>query len=202
MEHYFTKKPSAPIRERTFDALIEGVRCVFSSGASVFSKARIDPGSHLLIETGMRQGLAGKSLLDLGCGFGAVGIFLKKKHPSCSITFSDVNGRALMFTKKNLVQNRIDRESASTLLSNGFERIPGKFDFILTNPPQHAGRKVCIRLIEESAMHLNSGGMFLLVARHNRGGSTLSGIMNEKFGNAESIAKSGVFRVYASVKKE
>jgi len=79
-----------------------------------------------------------------------------------------------------------------------FDPVEGKFDVILLNPPQTAGRKLCFRMIEESRKYLKKGGSLQLVARHNKGGRVLSEKMEEVFGNLETIARKGGYRVYVS----
>lgn len=85
------------------------------------------------------------------------------------------------------------------IASDGFMQIKeDMFDLILLNPPQHAGKEVCFRLIRDSAHHLVKGGSLLLVARHTKGGLGYSSIMKEELGSVASVAKSGMFRVYRS----
>lgn len=84
--------------------------------------------------------------------------------------------------------------------SDLYLEIEEKFDVILTNPPQTAGREVCYKIIEEGFNHLNENGTLQLVARHNKGGETLQKKMNEIFGNAEKIGKDHGFTVYMARK--
>ena len=84
--------------------------------------------------------------------------------------------------------------------SDGFENIKDKFDTILLNPPQTAGKQLCQKLIEDSKQHLNPKGCLQLVARHNKGGKELSKKMFEVFGNMKEIAKGSGYRTYLSQK--
>ncbi len=77
-----------------------------------------------------------------------------------------------------------------------------KFNSIIVNPPQTAGKKVCHQIIEESLDYLEDGGILQLVVRHQKGGKSLMAKMNEVFGNAKDIAKKSGYRVYISVKPE
>ena len=89
---------------------------------------------------------------------------------------------------------------ADARASDLFSGIPEKFDTILLNPPQSAGKKLCFQMIEKSKEHLNKEGLLQLVARPRKGGKTLAGKMKEVFGNVEVIAKGAGFSVYASKK--
>ena len=103
-----------------------------------------------------------------------------------------------MLTKKNLKLNDV---KGKTIQSDGFKKINEEFDAVLLNPPQVAGKDVCFMLIEESFTHLNKGGNLQIVARHNKGGKTLSEKMRSVFGNVEETAKGSGYRVYLSLKK-
>ena len=77
-------------------------------------------------------------------------------------------------------------------------KIADKFDTILVNPPQTAGKDICFQIIDEAKNHLNNNGLLQLVARHNKGGSVLEKHMKEIFGNVEQIVKGSGYRVYIS----
>ena len=111
---------------------------------------------------------------------------------------SDINERAIALTKKNLKLNNI---KAKTIMSNLFENIKGNFDIILSNPPQHAGKAICIEIIEQSFTHLNKNGSLQLVVRHQKGGKALSKKMHEIFGNVETIGRKSGYHIYYSEKK-
>ncbi len=198
MEHYFTSKPRSVIRKQSFKTRILGNDIVINSSSGIFSVKEIDFGTRLLIENSK---INGKEILDLGCGYGIIGIALKKMNPDIDITMIDVNERAVSATKENCLSNKVD---ATVLRSDIFSHpeIKNKmFDTILTNPPFSAGKRLCFQFIEESAKHLNKGGLFQLVAPHNKGGESLKKKMLEVFGNAGEIAKKSGFRVYISIKK-
>ena len=101
-EHYYTPQPQSEHRERTIRATAAGLTLDFVTDAGVFSKNELDPGSRLLIES--LPPLSGR-VLDLGCGWGAVGISVGKKYPACQIVMSDVNERALELAQSNAAKN-------------------------------------------------------------------------------------------------
>ena len=140
-------------------------------------------------------------ILDLGCGYGPVGVLAGKKCPSCTIVLTEVNERALVCAKKNIKLNNI--KNAKVKQSFYFSGLKGDmFDVILLNPPQSAGLDVCYTLIEGSIDHLNVGGSLQMVARRRKGGERLSEKMKEVFGNLEVLGKKSGYWVYKSVKEK
>jgi 16S rRNA (guanine1207-N2)-methyltransferase len=138
-------------------------------------------------------------VLDLGCGYGAVGIALAKAYPSAKVLLSDINKRAVMLAKKNIELNGL--KNAHAIRSDLFKNISEKFNAILLNPPQSAGKELCLKMIEQSAEHLEKGGTFQLVCRHNIGGAQLEKKMLEVFGNVQELAKKSGYRIYISEKQ-
>lgn len=199
-EHYYTKDPQSRIKEKTFSQTIKGVTLNFTAVSGVFSfDGRIDRASELLIKSFTpSMGHAG-TFLDLGCGYGVIGLFLKAFFPGLKATLSDVNNRAVEYSRQNAAINNLDvNVVASDLYDNLGDVL---FDDVVSNPPVAAGKKLTFRLITESARHINEGGSLWLVAFHNKGGATLRTKMAEEFGNVEDVEKSGGIRVYRSVKK-
>ena len=197
-DHYFSQQQNAPYTESSFDVTLRNHHFIFLTAPGVFSGKKIDKGSLLLIESAVISFTAQK-LLDLGCGYGAVGIALAKSFPKINVVMSDINERAVFLSKKNIKENRIDNAEAKQ--SDGFEKISDSFDVILLNPPQTAGKKVCEKLITDSFEHLHSQGTLQIVARHQKGGKGLADFMEMIFGNVQATAKSGGYRVYMSEKK-
>ena len=196
-QHYFTENPESEIKEKTFTEGICGSSLAFTSVSGVFSfETKIDRASENLIKNFTPSGL---TVLDIGCGYGAIGLFIKSLFPKQNITMIDVNNRALDYTKKNAASNNLSIEA---LNSNLFSSLEGRtFDDIISNPPIAAGKELNTRLITESYEHLSKNGALWLVAFHNKGGSTLKKVMETIFGNVTDVDKSGGVRVYKSIKK-
>ena len=192
MSHYYSGKQASELRLRKISAVLRGKRIEFYVGSGVFSRGKVDDGSYILIQNATVK--KGWKVLDLGCGYGAVGIAIAKSEDT-EILLSDVNERAVELAKMNIELNNVKAEAR---ISDIFSGIPEKFDTILLNPPQSAGKKICFRMIEESKEHLNKGGLLQLVARPRKGGRTLAEKMKEIFGNVEVIAKGAGFSVYVS----
>ncbi|MCK5282832.1 MAG: class I SAM-dependent methyltransferase [Nanoarchaeota archaeon] len=196
MEHYFSKKPTSIPKDNTIQYRYNSIDFKFITSSSVFSKKKVDKGTNLLIK---ESKIAQKAkILDIGCGYGPVGIVLSRIHPETQITMSDINERAISLAKKNL---KLNNTGAAIVKSGLYDNIEGKFDIILSNPPQSAGKKLCFKLIEESIKHLNKNGSLQLVARHNKGGKDLSKKMEEIFGNLKTLGRQSGYHVYYSEKK-
>ena len=110
--------------------------------------------------------LEGKSVLDMGCGWGAIGVLLARLCPDAQITMADINERAVALAARNARQNGV---SAETLVSDGYENIAPSFDAIVTNPPIRAGKQTVYRILDEAKTRLAPGGRLFLVIRKEQG---------------------------------
>lgn len=192
MEHYYSKRQSSRLRIIRIRAFLRGNSLDFETGSGVFSVGRVDKGTELLANK--CHITEGQRILDLGCGYGAVGIAIAKAFSECSVVMSDVNERAVLLATKNIRLNSAD--NAEAVCGEGFENIKGKFDTVLFNPPQTAGKNLCIRLMEESRDYLKEGGALQAVIRHRIGGKDMSRRVAEAFGNVEVLAIKSGYRIY------
>src|SRR5690625_2535569 len=127
-DHYYSSRPSAPSERRQIDFTIDGTTLHFYTDAGVFSKNIVDFGSKLLIQQ-VEWPTAG-SLLDLGCGYGPIGLFAAKFNPSLQVTMVDVNERAVALARENAILNELSH--VDVLVSDGFQRLgEQKYDCIL-----------------------------------------------------------------------
>jgi len=189
-EHYFTKKPTSKVKERLINTVLRGQEFKFLTGSSMFSPAKVDLGTRVLIDHARVN--PGDALLDLGCGYGPVGIAFAH---IADVTMTDVNERAVKFARRNADLNNVPVKVFS---GNMYEKIKGKFDVILLNPPQTAGKKICNEMIEQAPNYLKKDGTLQLVARHQKGGKQFELKMQQVFGNVETIGKKSGYRVYLS----
>ncbi len=196
MEHYYSEHQKSPLNLKKIRQKIDGNDFEFFTASGIFSKEKIDKGTLVLAESMLVA--KSQKVLDMGCGIGVLGI-IAAKFFDANVTMSDVNKRAVMLTRKNIELNKV---KADIFQGNLYEQIKDNdFDVILSNPPQNAGKELCFELIEKSKNHLKSNGTLQLVARHNKGGQTLSEKMEEVFGNVKVIAKKSGYWVYLSVKE-
>lgn len=195
-DHYYTERPASDIKERVFQQTIRNTQLTLVSVSGVFSfENKVDRASELLIENFEPSG---KTVLDLGCGYGAVGLFIKALFKNQTVCLSDINERAVEYSLLNASKNRLVIKAVKSDLFTALDGII--FDDIVTNPPMAASKKLLTRLIDEAYDHLNSNGALWLVSYHNKGGSTLKSIMKTRFGNAEDMEKSGGIRVYRALR--
>ncbi len=187
-QQYFAHEPDSKSRPAECDFSYRGQTFHFVTDSGVFSRGEIDFGTRTLLEA--LPPLYGR-VLDLGCGFGAVGISTAKCYQTETV-LSDVNTRALSLAKSNAERNHV---SVMTVESDGLSNIEGDFDFILTNPPIRAGKDVIYRLFQESAGRLKPGGALFIVIRKQQGAQSAERYLRTLFLNVEAVDKSGGFWV-------
>ncbi len=185
---------------KRFSTLLRGTSFTFFTAPGVFSKHRVDPGTKLLIESFIVKPYY-KKLLDLGCGYGVVGIAAKTFYPNLDVYLTDINERAIFLAKLNAKENKVKVKIFHGNLFEAFNFKKPFFDIILLNPPMSAGMKLCKEMISQSYEWLKDRGSLQLVARHKKGGKRLMLFMKEVFGNVETIAKKAGYHVYLSLKE-
>lgn len=153
---------------RTFDVKIFDLVLKFNSDNGVFCKDRLDFGTRLLLES-IPWNEIGDSILDVGCGYGPIGIIASKLTDD-SVTMCDINRRALHLAEMNCKDNDV---SATVVESNCYENIQLRFDCIITNPPIRAGKKIVYEIVFGAKEHLNDNGLLFLVIHKDQGAKSL-----------------------------
>ena len=189
-DHYFSASPTSEHRYAEAEYVYRGETLRFLTDAGVFSRGEVDFGTDVLLRA-LPEEMAGR-VLDLGCGWGAVGASVGKKYPACRIVMSDVNERALALAAKNAAANGVQ---AKTAQSDGLEQVEGPFDYILTNPPIRAGKQVIYRLFAESAQKLSPEGALYIVIRKQQGAESAVKYLKTIFQQVDTVDKSGGFWV-------
>ncbi len=195
MSHYFKEDKTLKSDRQTLTAYYGPHEFSFVTDAGIFSKDHVDPATDILLRA--VPPLSG-SLLDLGCGYGVVGIVLARLY-GLSLTQSDVNRAALRLTEENCRDNGIKSE---IIESDCYENIPGRFDAIALNPPIHAGKGVTYRMYEGAPAHLNSGGRLFVVTLKKHGAESTKKKLTEVFGSCETIYKKKGYCVFCCTKGE
>ena len=184
MEHYYSEEQKSELKLNKIKQEIKKVEFEFYTSSGVFSKSKVDKGTLVLAENMVIGNNC--SVLDIGCGIGVLGIAAAKLY-NVNVAMSDINKRAVLLSKMNIKLNNVNIEVHQGNLYDAIKK--NDFDVILSNPPQTAGKEICFLLIEQSKKYLKKNGSLQLVARHNKGGSSLQKKMQEVFGNVEVIAQ-------------
>lgn len=197
--HYFSEKPDVKPRYGIIRVHLRRRCFEFLTSSGVFSPNRIDLGTLLLIESMI---LPEKGcLLDLGCGYGPVGIAAAVFNPRLKVFMVDVNERAVKLAEENARRNLAENIE----VRQGFLYEPVKdlkFEAIVCNPPISAGMKVVKPIIIEAPTHLLVGGLLEIVVRSKVGGKRITRFMKEAFGNVKVHARGSGYRVLISRKTQ
>ena len=146
-----------------------------------------------LNEVLLKENLYG-DILDVGCGYGVIGIILSSffNNKINSVSMVDVNLRAIHLTKMNIKENKVN--NCNAFISNVYENIDKKYDFIITNPPKRAGNDIVYKILKEAKDYLKENGCLYYVINKNQG--ALSSIKEmEKISKVEVLEKNKGFYI-------
>ena len=190
---YYAENPDAAhdIHELRVDLL--GQKMTFLTDAGVFSKKMIDFGSQLLLKC--LEVNQGETVLDVGCGYGPLGLSLAKAY-GVQATIVDINNRALDLARQNAERNKVE---ATIFQSNIYEQVEGHFDHVISNPPIRAGKQVVHEIIEKSKDFLEIGGDLTIVIQKKQGAPSAKSKMEDVFGNCEVVKKDKGYYILRSV---
>lgn len=199
MDHYYSSKPTSESNRESWNTKINGQNFTFTTDSGVFSKNKIDEGSEVLMTTASQQEFPAGNILDVGCGYGPIGLYLGKAFPERTIEMIDVNERALELAQLNAVQNEV--ENVQIYQSYLFENVQNReFAAIISNPPIRAGKKVVHEILEKAYEYLVEGGQLLIVIQKKQGAPSAKKKMEEVFGNVERINLEKGYWILASTK--
>ena len=193
-EFYYTANPTSAHNLRDVEIEVLGVRTAYATDAGVFSRDGLDTGTRVLLEA--LPPLHGRAL-DLGCGWGPVGVTLSKKYPELDVTMTDVNARAVELSVKNLARNGAQ---ATVVQGDAFENVDGAFDVIITNPPIRAGKITIYGMFADARDHLTDAGALYIVIRKQQGAPSALKYLREIYAKAEVIAREAGFWVICARK--
>ncbi len=198
-DHYYTKQPNTAhhVNEWTFELKDHTFRFLTDSG--VFSKGTVDFGSRVLIDTFTTAGLPEGTLLDVGCGYGPIGLSLAYATKR-QVEMVDINERAVSLAQQNATLNHIDAVTIHP--SNIYENVlEARYAAIVSNPPIRAGKKVVHTILSGAYERLLSGGSLTIVIQKKQGAPSAQKKMIEVFGNAEVIKKEIGYYIIKSIKE-
>lgn len=196
-EHYFSRRPRSEQRFGLVRTHLRGRQFEFLTSSGVFSHKRVDLGTRLLIESMIlpREG----GILDLGCGYGVVGLVVATLNSNLRVFLVDVNERAVRLARENA--RRIGVSNVEIRQGFLFESVKDmSFDVVLSNPPVSAGLQVAEQIILGAFEHLKIGGSLQLVMRSKIGGKQVSKGLESVFGDLKVIARKSGYRVFLSKK--
>lgn len=199
MPQYFDNIPELPSEKRRLSLTIFDTTFTFMSDNGVFSKNQVDVGSCALLKVVLSTPLQGK-ILDLGCGYGVIGLTLAHFHPQATFVLADINDRALALANEN--KKQLHLENVTILQSNIYENINDLFRTIVINPPIRAGKKVIYAMFEGAFTHLEDGGSLFIVIRKSHGAPSASAFIKSVFGNCSLLKKEKGYYIYEAKKQK
>lgn len=195
-DHYYSAKQESAYNPFLIKVRPRGQEFELYSASGVFSIKHLDKGTEVMLKYA-EVPTEGK-ILDLGCGYGVVGVTLLRENPKLDLVSVDSSTRAVKLTKKNLEFHNL---KAIVKVSDVLSKVEDNdFDAVYTNPPYAAGRAVCFKFVEEAFEHVKIGGNLQVVCRRQKGGDVLEKKMKEVFGNVSVIGQKSGFRLYKSIK--
>ena len=190
MSHYFTNEENLKSEIKKVNALIHNISYYFYTDNGVFSKGELDFGTELLLKTFKYTYPQGKTFLDIGCGSGAIGIYASLL--GFAVDMSDVNKRAIHLSKMALKEQEL---KANVFLSDAYENINGKYDYIVSNPPIRVGKEKLYEIIMKARDHLKENGELWIVVRKKQGAESLIRDMKEVYNSVEVVARKKGFYI-------
>jgi 16S rRNA (guanine1207-N2)-methyltransferase len=197
-EHYYSRDPKVKSDPKEWSTALRGKTLKFKTDAGVFSKGEVDFGSRVLAEAFVLPESEG-AILDVGCGYGPIGLSIAASFPERSIHMIDVNERALSLAAVNAERNDIANvkiypsDALSAVVEKGFAAI-------LTNPPIRAGKETVFNFYEGAFSKLVTGGELWVVIQKKQGAPSTIERLEELFGNVESVVKKKGYYILRAVK--
>ena len=194
MEHYFTDNENIKSEIRTISYKYNDSSFLFLSDNGVFSKDKIDYASELLVKTFLKENNKEiKNALDVGCGYGFIGITISEIL-NINVDMIDINNRAIHLSERNIKDNKVN---CKVFYSDAYENILNKYDLIITNPPIRVGKNILLNILIDAKNHLNKNGEMWFVINKNQGAKSIKTEL-EKYYVIECINKSKGFYIFKS----
>lgn len=194
MAHYFTNEENLKSEIEKVIAEINGIPFYFYTDNGVFSKGELDFGTKLLLKNFKYDNPNNKTLLDIGCGCGPIGIYAS--HLGFTVDMSDVNKRAIHLSKMSLKEQNLN---ANVFESDAYKNITNKYDYIVSNPPIRVGKEKLYEIVMNAKEHLKDGGSLWIVVRKQQGAESMVRDMKNAYKTVEVIVKKkGFFIIKAS----
>lgn len=195
--HYYSKTPNVNHDRKVHETVLRGMPFRFMTDAGVFSKSGIDYGSRVLIDALDLEETA--KVLDVGCGYGPIGLTAARLAKHGHVTMIDINERAVELSKHNAELNSVS--NVAIMQSDLFEAVKDqRFDAIITNPPIRAGKATVHRIFEEGYELLNDGGSMWVVIQKKQGAPSAEAKLEALFGEVTEVTKDKGYRIFRAYK--
>lgn len=193
MSHYFENDKNLKSEVRELSYKYNSSFFIFYSDNGVFSKKGIDYGSKLLLETYLKNDKDSKDVLDVGCGYGFLGIMIGLINKA-NVDMIDVNKRAIHLTNRNI--KRYKDFNGQAFLSDAYENVTKMYDVIITNPPIRVGKEKLLEILFGAFEHLKVDGCLYFVIRKDQGALSIKKILEETK-KVELLEKDKGFFIYS-----
>lgn len=198
-KHYYNKYPDVAHRYKRWQVMLRGMHFQFISDAGVFSKKQVDYGSHVLIHC--MDIPQDATVLDVGCGYGPIGLTAARLAAQGQVTLVDINQRAIELAIENAKLNKI--ENVIIQASDGLDALTEiQYTVILTNPPIRAGKGVIYRMFKQCYEHLQAGGSLWVVIQKKQGAASAKEKLQQLFGqdHVERVMRDKGYHIYRAKK--
>lgn len=197
MSQYFENDDSIKSSPRSIEYDIFNNHFSLKTDLGVFSKNGIDEGTYAFLKVLITLQLKGR-ILDVGCGYGALGLTLASFIPSSDFVLVDVNDRALNLASENI--KRLNLRNVTCLRSDIYQNVEGQFDSIVINPPIRAGKKVIYQMFSGAYDYLVDGGSLFIVIRKSHGAFSARDYIESVFGNCTLLKRDKGYYIYQARK--
>ena len=196
MSHYYDSNPDLISQPSEIVATIKTKQYRFVTDYGVFSKSAVDFGTKVLLESISLKDP--DHILDVGCGYGVVGIVLKHLYPNASITMFDVNERAVMLAKQNVSHYELD--DIDIYHSNHVPKHLKNVSTAVLNPPIRAGKQTVFRLYQEMHAALKPSGECFVVIQKKQGANSTKLFLESLFAEVQIVNKHKGYYVFKAIK--
>ena len=200
MSHYFENDPNLASNLHKIQFEIDGLHMSLWTDNGVFSKSKVDEGSFAFLKVLLPLHLTGR-ILDLGCGYGTIGLTIAVSSIEARVDLADINTRALALCERNAQELGLSQR-VTILQSDIYENIEGPYDSIVVNPPIRAGKRVTYAMYEGAKQRLIDGGSLFIVIRKAQGAPSASAYIESLFGNITLLKKEKGYYIYQAKKCE
>ncbi len=197
MGHYYINDPNLKSNKKIIKYTFLGKEVSFNTDNGVFSKDRVDFGTNVLLNS-LEDLKNVKSVLDVGCGVGVIGISIASKYNNLKVDMIDVNERAVNLALDNIKLNKIS--NCNCFVSDVYSQVTDNYDLIISNPPIRAGKQIVHKIAEEAKIHLNDDGCFYAVVQKKQGADSFKKKLEEVYNNVEIVNKDSGYIIFKSVK--